>query len=620
MKRSSLAAVTLVISVAILMSSCDDDVTGPDTGVIEVMLTITGVDVDPDGGIVYCDGGEGRMLVPDVPVTFFELPEGDHVLWLSDLRGHCTADQNPRAVSVSSGETTQTTFAVTCAGPDPRLDVSKVAVAMVPGAWQTIEVWATDGEGAEESWTAETSNASVSSVSVSGNQITVTGESFGEATIVVTSDSGLEREIPVKVYDHMVLDVGDLLITYVDEFELRGWDDWEQPPETWWHPVTQDGWKALGSVMARNYSGPANGKFWMIVVKEDGVTGALAPPDSYVREGLASTRGGDLSGTWWTPICPAGYVALGTVLGTRVGNTAVPPTTDDVTCVREDLTFDARVDPNSSYLRDRTPTLGSYSGFWQITIPQLSLHEQAFLETGTFLMQGPEYTCTGVMSGSPCLEPPQSHPVLHVLAVDLPMIIDTPQTTRVPALTGFDQPPMETIPVGTKTMLVPFTALLGGTDFGGADVHWMVHNSPTVQVERVIYNHLMYHGINNTSVVQENLLEFVSGVSTTDSETFSHTAGISITVESGVEFFGSGGSVSVTASYEFGYESMHSVTALREKHIVVTIYTVPGKAAAAWQQRNAYRVKRHRGTELDVVGELEFGMDSYVVDEYPDEG
>jgi hypothetical protein len=356
----------------------------------------------------------------------------------------------------------------------------------------------------------------------------------------------------------------------------------------------------------------------MIVVKEDGVTGALAPPDSFAREGWGLTRGGDLAGTFYTPICPAGYVALGTVLGKRNGNTAVPPTTDDVTCVREDLTFDARVDPSSAYLSDRFPA-GAASGMWQITIPQLSLHEEAFLETGTFLMQGPEYTCTGVLAGSQCWAEPRSHPVLHVLAVDLPMIIDTPESTRMPALTGFDQPPMETVPIGTKTMLVPFTALLGGTDFGGADVHWMVHNSPMVQVERVIYNRLMYHGINNTSVTQENHLEFVSGVSTTDSETFSHTAGISITVESGVEFMGMGGSVSVTASYEFGYQSAHSVTALRESHIVVTIFTVPGKAAACWQQRNAYRVKRHRGTALDIVGELEFGMDSYVVDEYPGE-
>jgi len=200
------------------------------------------------------------------------------------------------------------------------------------------------------------------------------------------------------------------------------------------------------------------------------------------------------------------------------------------------------------------------------------------------------------------------------------MIIDTPESSRVPILTGFDQPPTETTPVATKTMLVPFTALAGGTDFGGADVHWMVHNSPMVQVERIIYNRLMYHGVNTSSVLQENSLEFVSGVSTTDGETFSHTAGVSITVESGVEILGSGGKVSMTASYSFGYESLHSVTSLREKHTIVTVYTAPGKAAAAWQQRNAYRVKRHRGTELDTIGELEFGIDSYVVDDYPGGG
>jgi hypothetical protein len=177
MKRSKLAAATFIISLVVVTGSCDDEVTGLGTGEIQVSLTITGVDIDPDGGIVDCDGGAGRMLVPDVPVTFFDLSEGDHVLWLSDLSGHCSAAQNPRAVPVSSGETTQTTFAVTCAGPDPRLEVSKVAVAMVPGAWQTIEVWASDDEGAEEGWTAETSDGSVASISVSGSQVTVTGES-----------------------------------------------------------------------------------------------------------------------------------------------------------------------------------------------------------------------------------------------------------------------------------------------------------------------------------------------------------------------------------------------------------------------------------------------------------
>jgi len=619
MGRWSCASSAIVIGLAIL-PACGDDVTGPSAGGIEVWLTITGVDVDSNGGTVAVDGEEGRMLVPDVPVTFYDLPEGNHVLWLSGLRDNCLADSNPRAVAVLGGQTTTATFAVTCSGPDPQLDVSKVAVGMVSGAWDVIEVWATDGAGAEDSWTATTNDASIADVSVSGGQITVTGQSLGKTMITVTSGSGLQRQVPVNVYNPMVLDVGDLLITYVDEFEMRGWTDYG-PVQTWWHPVTQDGWKALGSLWARNYNASsADGRYWMIVVKENGTTGALAPPDSFKLEGSGLTAGGDVSGAWYTPICPAGYVAMGTVLGTRTNNVIQPPSADDVTCVRADLTFEAEVDASSPYISDRTPYGFNYSSFWPIKIPGLSLHEQAFLETGTFLMQSSGYTCTGVMSGTQCAEPPRSHRVLHVLSVDLPMIIDTPESSRVPILTGFDQPPTETTPVATKTMLVPFTALAGGTDFGGADVHWMVHNSPMVQVERIIYNRLMYHGVNTSSVLQENSLEFVSGVSTTDGETFSHTAGVSITVESGVEILGSGGKVSMTASYSFGYESLHSVTSLREKHTIVTVYTAPGKAAAAWQQRNAYRVKRHRGTELDTIGELEFGIDSYVVDDYPGGG
>ena len=127
----------------------------------------------------------------------------------------------------------------------------------------------------------------------------------------------------------------------------------------------------------------------------------------------------------------------------------------------------------------------------------------------------------------------------------------------------------------------------------------------------------MFHTINTTSVQQQNSLVFVSGVETTNSETFSHTAGISVSVETGVSFGGVGGSVTMTASYSFGYESATSVTALSQTQTTVTIFPAPGNAAAAWQQRNAFRVKRHRGVVLDVISELEFGIDTYVVDDYP---
>jgi hypothetical protein len=153
--------------------------------------------------------------------------------------------------------------------------------------------------------------------------------------------------------------------------------------------------------------------------------------------------------------------------------------------------------------------------------------------------------------------------------------------------------------------------------FSQGDIQWLLQHSPFVRVEREVHNKLMFHTINLTSLVQQNSLSLLSGVETTNSETFSHTVGVSITVETGVGFLGTGGKVSATMSYQFGYSTMHSVASLQQQQINVTIYTPPGKAAACWQQRNVYVVKRHNGTRLDVLAEMEFGIDSYVVDEFP---
>ena len=79
------------------------------------------------------------------------------------------------------------------------------------------------------------------------------------------------------------------------------------------------------------------------------------------------------------------------------------------------------------------------------------------------------------------------------------------------------------------------------------------------------------------------------------------------------------GKTSVTVSYEFGYSSTHSVTELEERTIKVAVYIPPGKAGACWQQRNKYRVFRHNGTQLDQMAEIDFGIDTYIVDEYPHE-
>jgi hypothetical protein len=616
MAAHSTSTTPLLAALLALVTGCDETTTEPglpDTGSIEVTLAMTGNVPDANGFLLSVDGGSPHLLVSGTTLLVPDLEVGSHVVWLADIAQQCTVDgDNPRAVSVAGGDTTTTHFAVICSAVvAAHVSLSKIAVSMVPGGSESIEVRAIDETGALESWTAAADDEAVATVTPLDSIVVVTGVGYGSATVTITSESGAEREVPVRVYDPMVLDVGELTLKYVTEFTCR-WHDGGSGGTydgSFYHPVVADGFKALGSFGLRAYGCPnINGRQWMIVVKADEGSTALAAPTSYVREYNDSGSGADIDGSFWTPICPAGYLPMGTVAQRGYG----APSLDDVACVREDLTRPGEAAPDFIWIDEETGA-NEWLGTWRITISDMSFHDKTWLETGTFVGRGSEYSC----SGDECWQRPYSHPVMNVLAVDLPLLVDTPLETWIPQLTGYDQPALATSPLMAKIVLVPFTALLGGVDFSQGDIQWLLANSPFVRAERQVYNKLMFHTINSTSLVQENSLEFVSGVSTTNSETFSHTTGISITVESGVEFLGAGGKVSATMSYEFGYETMHSVTSLQEQHITVTIYTPPGKAAACWQQRNVYVVKRHNGTRLDVLAEMEFGMDTYVVDEFP---
>ena len=605
----------LLGGVLVLGSGCEEATTGPRSGAgsLQVTLAMTGNVPDPNGFTVSIDGGSAHSIVTGDRMLFEDLEAGSHVVELGDVAEHCTVDEeNPRAVSVTGGDTATTHFDVGCSAVVPaHVYLNKIAVAMVPGGSETIVARAIGQTGAVEEWTATSADPAVATVTDLDSILVVTGQGLGTTTVTITGASGAEQKVPARVYDPMVLETGELILKYATQFTCR-WNDAGSGGTyngSFYHPVTDSGFKALGSLARPDWGCPnVNGRDWMIVVKAREGSTALAPPTGYVREYDDAGSGASLDGSFWTPQCPAGYVALGTVA--QRGWSA--PSLADVTCVREDLTRPGEAAANFTWIDEDTGAR-DWLGTWRITISDMSFHDNTWLETGTFVGQGSEASCTG----GQCWQPPYSHPVMNVLAVNLPLLVETPVETWVPRLTGYEQPDLTSSPLMAKTFLVPFTALLGGVDFSAGDIQWLLQHSPFVRAERQVYSKLMFHTINNTSLVQENSLELVSGVSTTNSETFSHKVGISITVESGVEFLGAGGKVSATMSYEFGYETMHSVTALQEQHINVTIYTPPGKAAACWQQRNVYVVKRHNGTRLDVLAEMEFGIDSYVVDEFP---
>ena len=147
---------------------------------------------------------------------------------------------------------------------------------------------------------------------------------------------------------------------------------------------------------------------------------------------------------------------------------------------------------------------------------------------------------------------------------------------------------------------------------------WIFSDLSTAILERQVFYKLLYHNYNQTSEVQTNSVLIRSGVTTTESESYWNETSISVTVEAGVSIEMFSGKVSTTVSTSFGYESMTSVAELQEKEVSSSINTPPGKAAALWQKFNRYVLKRHNGTTLEPVAAWEFGIDSYVTDEYPD--
>jgi hypothetical protein len=489
--------------------------------------------------------------------------------------------------------TTEETF-------EPQVLINKLSVKVVPQGTENIIVSATDEHNASLTFSVECDDEDIATVTKTDSTITVTGKSYGTTNIKIScdTDSTLNKTFPVEVYDPKIIEAGELLIAFVDTFEYRWKSEGSSQGEdgSFYHPVLTDSFHALGSIGFTGFSNP-NGNKGVLVVKAKPGSDALKPPVYYDFVWNSQGTGADDEGSFWNPIPPAGYKALGTVAQQGYDE----PSVNDVVCVREDLVVE-----------------GALGGefFWGVSTgpkrfksclidpPDAGPHDSCYLSTGTFV--GTEY------------EPqPPSYPVLYVLKVMLPMMAEGADQSFAPKLTGYDTPPDKTAPLMSKEMSVPWSIV--------KDSRWSsierLAKSPKYRLEREVYYQLMYHNYNQTSELQTNSLELKSGASRTESDNYWEETDISITREWGVSLvpWGVGSSYKHvgTVSESFGYETQTSITELQEKTITSSINTHPGKAAALWQKYNRFTLKRHNGTRLETVGSWEFGIDSYITDEYP---
>ena len=137
---SSLLLLTLVVGCG------GDSVSTPGTGALEVTTTTTGVEPDPDGYSIQIDAGGEQAIGAEGTLQVADVATGDHQVLLAGVASNCTVEgDNPRIVSLNSGQTATVSFSVTCAATTGGVQVTAATTGPSPDAdGYTVTVDGTD--------------------------------------------------------------------------------------------------------------------------------------------------------------------------------------------------------------------------------------------------------------------------------------------------------------------------------------------------------------------------------------------------------------------------------------------------------------------------------------------
>jgi hypothetical protein len=477
------------------------------------------------------------------------------------------------------------------------LEIDTIIMSVEVGKTGVIAVKAINDDGEKDTVSIEKSNNNIQATVKEDGSITVKGAKLGQTKLTISSGSGLKKSVTVRVDDPKALIVDGLAIRFTDKFEWI-WDDRGSGGAYdggYWKPIPPEGYYALGSFGLNKYGDP-NGNTAVIVVKELDSSGALAAPTDYERIWIDSGSGANRDGSFWKPIAPEGYVALGVVAFGGWGN---KPSSDAIRCVRKEFTANAKIG-NMVWI-DRETGADVDFGSWEVAPPDApNAPGKAYLKPGTFVA----HTSHGA---------PSSHPALNVLNVKLPVLTDMSDANYAPRLNSYDEPPENTDSYLAKVIAVPFTLIVDNAN----SLSWKVNNSPIYRIrwEEYYKNQFFYNNRDGSSPIKHTVKDTV-GISKTESETYSHNVGISISSEFGCELIG--GSVTVELSYEFGYETTTEFSAFEEHEVSREVEIPAKKTGCLWQKTTKFSLMRNSNNWEDVAGgSKEITIDSFVKGEYP---
>jgi hypothetical protein len=114
----------LLVAVLGGVSACsNDEVVGPQIGSLEVILGMTGADLDTNGGTLLLDDDVVGILAVNVKLSIDEIESGVYVIEVIGIAPNCTIlGDNPRNVRIRAGQTSVEDFNFLCestGGKDP---------------------------------------------------------------------------------------------------------------------------------------------------------------------------------------------------------------------------------------------------------------------------------------------------------------------------------------------------------------------------------------------------------------------------------------------------------------------------------------------------------------------
>ncbi|KAL7934934.1 vacuolar protein sorting-associated protein 62 [Trichoderma chlorosporum] len=132
-----------------------------------------------------------------------------------------------------------------------------------------------------------------------------------------------------------------------------------------WHPTAQGSMRPLGSVGVANYN-DINGNYAAQLVgpgapSNTTTASPVASPTGYTLIWNDQKSGANKDGSFWRPIPPNGYVALGDVAASGWST----PDTNDIWCVRQDLATQGSFGSNSVW-DDKKSGAKSNVSVWEI--------------------------------------------------------------------------------------------------------------------------------------------------------------------------------------------------------------------------------------------------------------